>query len=189
MFRQFLSDERGTVTAETVIMIPLLLWTYLALYIFWDAYRSVNRLQKASYTIADLISREKAVTPAYLTGLGNIANYLAGGSGSPDLRVTSVVWSAADTKYKVEWSRAPKGGWLPLTTQTLQTFVPRIPVMSDGDTVIVVETRVDYQPPFDFLVGVFDVRLAGMKLDEFIPTSPRFGFRVCLEGVTCVPST
>ena len=37
MLRDFGRDEKGTIMAETVIVLPLLLWAYLALFVYWDA--------------------------------------------------------------------------------------------------------------------------------------------------------
>ena len=49
---------------------------YLALFVYWDAFRSVNTTQKAAYTISDMISREMAPLP---TGRRGWRGHCAGG--------------------------------------------------------------------------------------------------------------
>ena len=55
---RFRRDERGSVIAEMVITLPMLIWAYMAMYVYWDAFRMINSVQKASYTISDMVSRE-----------------------------------------------------------------------------------------------------------------------------------
>jgi len=47
--RRFLrQDESGTLMAEAVLVLPFMLWSYLALFVYWDSYRAVNTVQKAA---------------------------------------------------------------------------------------------------------------------------------------------
>ena len=48
----------------------------------------------------------------------------------------------------------------------------------DGDYVVIVESRVGYEP-------AFDVGMDAQTLAQFIVTRPRFVPKVCLSGVTC----
>lgn len=69
--RRFARDERGSLLAELVIILPIGVFAYFALYVYWDAFRSMNIVQKASYTISDTISREMTTfTPAYVSHPG-----------------------------------------------------------------------------------------------------------------------
>ena len=74
---------------------------------------------------------------------------------------------------------------LPLTTTTLQTLTDcatpvrcRVPAMSDGDYVIIVEAEIDYKP-------AFSIGLGNQVLRQFVVTRPRFVPRICLSGATC----
>jgi hypothetical protein len=92
-----------------------------------------------------------------------------------------VVWSQARNRFEVQWSRSTgtTGTARPqLTTATLQPFAPRIPAMTDGDTVVLVETQVEYTPALNY-------KLTGQTLNQFIVTRPRFTNRVCFVGVNC----
>ena len=67
---------------------------------------------------------------------------------------------------------------VPLTTATVAAMTYKIPEMSDGDYVVIVEAEVDYVPAFN--VGVGD-----MTIRQFIVTRPRFVPRICLTTVAC----
>ena len=72
---RFRRDEAGTLMAEAVLVLPFMLWSYLALFVYWDSYRAVNTVQKAAYTVSDMISRERtSVTEAYIVGMDSIIN-------------------------------------------------------------------------------------------------------------------
>lgn len=176
---RFARREEGTIMAETVIILPMMLWSFLALFVYWDSFRSMNTTQKASYTIADMISREMvAVNDAYITGMRNVMQYMLDQGEVPRIRVTSVSYSLANNRFEVRWSRSPSNALPILTTTSLQSLASRIPAMSDGDHVIIVETKVDYKPSFN--VGVEDT-----VLEQFIVTRPRFVPRICHASVSC----
>ena len=182
---RFARDERGSVVAEAVVALPILLWAYLALFVYWDGFRTINTVQKAAYTISDMISREMvAVTPAYVTDMDSIMEYLIDADQNVAVRVSSVTFSAARNRYEIHWSRSTDTTTLPaLTTASLQAFGDcataarcRIPEMADADFVVIVETRTAYEPVFS--VGVED-----MTIEQFIVTRPRFVTCVLMSGV------
>ena len=179
MLHRFRNEEGGTLVAEAVLVLPFMLWSYLALFVYWDAYRSVNTVQKAAYTVSDMISREMvAVSDAYINGMDAMMEYMIDHSQDAKTRVTSVTWSAINNRYEVHWSRSPGGAMPQLTTTTIQGMKDRIPVMSDGDYVVLVEVEVSYHPSFNVGVG-------NQILEQFIVTRPRFVPKVCLTGTTC----
>ncbi|OZA12368.1 MAG: hypothetical protein B7Y02_07445 [Rhodobacterales bacterium 17-64-5] len=179
MFRRFGRDESGVLMAEAIIVLPFMLWSYLALFVYWDAFRSVNTAQKAAYTISDMISREMVTLPAnYVTGMRDLMRYLIDSDQTVKIRVTEVTWSDANARFEVDWSRSPDGAMLQLTTTTIASYAYRIPKMADGDRVTIVETEVSYHPAFD--VGMNDE-----VLKQFVVTRPRFIPKLCMTGVTC----
>jgi hypothetical protein len=66
----------------------------------------------------------------------------------------------------------------PWTNETLITVVDRIPRMSDGDSVVLVETELTVQP-------VFEVGLSNQVISNFVVTRPRFLPKICLVGSPC----
>lgn len=180
--RTFARDEAGTVMAETVIVLPMLLWAYLGLFVYWDTFRSLNSVQKASYTISDIISREMISQPTtYFDGLRNVMEVLIDRDQDVKMRVTSITYKQANLRFEVLWSYSPGPAavQLPeLTTTTLQTIKSQIPAMSDADYATIVETEVPYVP-------AFNIGMNARTLKQFIVTRPRFVAPNCLTGRVC----
>ena len=178
-FAAFGRDEAGTIVAEAVIVLPLFLWAYIALFVYWDAFRSMNTVQKAAFTVSDMISREQTgITSAYIAGLSDLTEYLIDENQDANIRVTSVTWSGTNKRFQVHWSASPNGTMTPLTTATLLAFVDHIPEMSPGDFVVVLEVEVDY-------VATFDIGLPDQQFRQFIVTRPRFLPCLPLNAISC----
>lgn len=179
VLRAFGREDRGSVVVEALLVLPFMLWGYVGLFVYWDAFRSINTVQKAAYTVSDMISREMlTITPAYLTGMDTLIERLIDQTQDSSLRVTSVYFDQADQRNEVHWSMSPNSALPALTNTTLQTLDDRIPAMSDGDFVVIVEVNVAYTPTFN--VGV-----SNMTIQQFIVTRPRFVPRICMQGFSC----
>jgi Flp pilus assembly protein TadG len=178
--RRFRDDESGLIMAEFIVTLPMLIWVFMALFAYWDVFRSMNTAQKAAYAISDLISRQNNDLPlSYLDGMQSVMEYLLPTTLSAQMRFTSVKWSTANNQFEVIWSRSPGNAMPQLTTASLQAVKAQIPIMAATDTVMLVETSVPYTP-------VFNIGLApNYKLDEFIVTRPRFLNKICLQGASC----
>lgn len=147
---QFARDERGVISAETVILTPLLVWVFLALFVYWDGFRAQTTTIKASYTIADLISRENApINNAYIQGMHQVYRYMVATSEPTWMRVTSVRYTESNNRYTVLWSRTTNASRAPVqTTTTMNTLRHRLPVPADNDALLVVETWRNFTPAF-----------------------------------------
>ena len=174
--RRFRQREDGYLVVESALILPFLLWAFVALYSYWDSYRAVTQVQKATFAVADLISREqRPVNNAYINGMRMTMDTILPGDMDSELRVTSIKWVLANNRFEVEWS-AKSGGLAPLlTTGTLGPLVAKIPAMSDGDTAVIVESWVDYNATF-VLGGVQD-----MRMSQFVVTRPRFAPRIVYQ--------
>ena len=180
-FARFLRNERGTVVTEAVIVLPLLLWAYIALFVYWDAFRSTNTVQKAAFTLSDMISRDQSrggITSAYIDGMKKVMRYLIDQDQDPRLRVSSIYWSTVNNRFEVHWSRSPNNQMAPLTTASLQSYASSIPTIAAGDTVLLVETQVDYVP-------AFNVGMPQQLFSQFIVTRPRLMRCIILDGIPC----
>lgn len=175
--RRFRKDEDGLVMTEILIMLPLLIWTFAALFIWWDAFRTINLSQKASYAVSDLISRQSEVDLNFISGMQEVMDYL---SESPDnqIRVTSIEWDQQGNRYTVLFSRSPGNALPELTSNDLQELADRIPVMADNETVVIVETLTPYAP-------ILKVGVNNQMMENFVVTRPRFHRRVCLVEQPC----
>lgn len=167
--RRFLRDERGTMLVETLLILPMMLWAAFALYVYWDAYATINKVQKATYTVADILSRSRTnIGATEATGLEDLFNFLMPGDQTGRMRLTSVIYNAANTRFEVQWSCSLSPTDLPaLTTTTVQALNDKLPLTSNADTLLIVETRFDFEP-------ILDIGLNNMTLQQFVATRPRF---------------
>jgi Flp pilus assembly protein TadG len=182
LLKSLREDERGTVPVEGLLAFTFLAWWYMASFTFFDAFRQKNINLKAAYTIADMLSRETGpiagdstsvqINQTYVNGLNTMFDYLTNSRQPTWIRVTSVYWDDNDDKYRVDWSATSGTGHDEMTTYMLQAYKDRIPVMPNGDTVVLVETFMAYTP-------VFKVGLDPRWFQTFITTAPRFA--------SCVP--
>jgi len=164
---RFADDQRGSVTVEAVLILPLLLWAYVAMFVYFDAFKVQNTNLRAAYTIADMISRQSnAIDANYVNGLNTVFDYLVNIDTNTSVRTSSVFWDSVNNVYKVQWSYATNSMPL-LTNANVNDYADRLPTIPSGDTLVVVETWLDYSP-------AFDVGLQARTFKEFIATRPRF---------------
>lgn len=174
---EFRRDETGSVSLEAIIMMPLVFWTYLAMFSFFDAYQEYNVNQKAAYTISDMISRETLpLDAAYLDGVQELLDYLTHSTTDAKVRVTSLRYNKDDLRFYVHWSRA-RGGQQPVTDSEVAAWTSRIPELTDGEYIVITETWTDYTTPFS-------VGLPDQLIENFVFTRPRYAPRVLYQGTT-----
>ncbi len=207
---RFAREERAAMPLEGLMAFIFLVWWYIASFQFFDAYRQKNINLKAAYTVADMLSRETgpevgnpASTPVdqtYINGLNRMFDYLTFSKRPTWIRVSSVYWDEDDNKYRVDWSSTSGTGHLPMTTPMLQSYKSRIPVLPNGDTLILVETFMAYEPLWYYkgtpeynivngqpveVLRPYDSGLEPQWFTTFIPTAPRFASCVPWETRGC----
>lgn len=176
--RAFVAHETGGVSVETVIIFPLLLWAYAAMFIYWDAFKAQNVNLKATYTIADMISREDSdppIIPDYIDGMNDLYAYLIRSDEGNDVRVSVVDFvadpldPAAPASMCLRWSHAT-GSYLGHPDVT--PLEDDLPILPGGSQLIVVETRMTWSPPFNFQLE--PIGLDTRDMVNLVFTSPRF---------------
>lgn len=178
--RRFGKQEDGLVMTEFLIMLPLLVWTFMALFIYWDAFRMINQAQKASYSISDLISRQSNIDATFVNGTQTVMEYFVGNSPAIRVRITSAKYNETTNRYTVLFSRSP-GNRMPQLTNTnvnQTAFRARLPITANQHSVVIVETEVSYTPGFE-------VGIPAHTFDNFIVTRPRYDRQVCYTGLSC----
>lgn len=170
LFARFRNDERGSIATEAALMFPLLLWAVLASYVYFEAFRNQSVNTKAAYTISDAMSREdRYITNSYVEAMWRLHAFLTNSNNETKLRITMVEYHAEEDRYRSVWSR-DRGGvgtygddqWI-----TEAALKSQLPVMPDGETVIVVQTWVTHEP-------VFSVGLDAFTFEDTVITRPRF---------------
>lgn len=165
--QRFRKDDSGTVAVESIIVLPLLFWSLMAMYAFFDAYRQASLNVKAAYTIGDMLSREtNFVTNDYMNTAHNLFDLMTRSNSASKLRVTVVRWDGVNNQYKRDWSKT-RGSVPELTNTQVRNLAAKLPVMPHNERVIVVETWARYYPPFN--VGIDE-----QDLYNFVFTRPRF---------------
>lgn len=171
----FRDETDGTVAVESVVMLPLILWAFCGLFVFFDAYRQNAISQKAAYTISDMISRETApIDNDYLDGMYSMLNFLTRSGQERRMRVTIVRYDADGDEYHVEWSQT-RGTMDPLEDADVNAWTDKLPIMVDEERLILVETRTIYEPPFN-------IGLNQQSLNTFVFTRPRFAPQVLFDA-------
>ncbi|MCC5956417.1 MAG: pilus assembly protein [Natronohydrobacter sp.] len=107
---RYRDDTRGSMTVEMVLVVPVLLWAYFAMVIFFDAYRARMEAQAAALTVADLISRQTDTIRAdYLEGMNDVYDFLTTRAQDTRLRISSVTWDQDMQDNVIMWSHGTRG--------------------------------------------------------------------------------
>lgn len=174
--RRFRSSEEGSIAVESILVFPILCWAYLATFVYFDAFRVQSTTLKAAYTISDALSREADyVTPVYLDSLYRLQEMLTSSNHNTKMTVSIVTYRASDNKYLVRWSQS-RGGGTTLTNGNIYKIVPSLPVMPDGEVVIVYQNWLAYEPAFSIGLNAF-------VFENLVVTRPRFTAQVCYNTV------
>lgn len=181
--KRFSDKEDGAVSVEAVLVFPILVWAITATFVFFDAFKTLHISQKATYAVADMMSRETtAVDDDYLTTMHELFAYLSKDQEDASAIRFSVVQRGLDADGNEEttlvWSEGV-GGAEGLTN--IETIEDRIPLMMIGDQLVVVETEHEWAP-------AFAVGLASYRFREVSISRPRFSPQLCFDDgvdVTC----
>lgn len=149
----FASKENGSLSIETALIFPVLVWTVTLTYTFFDGFLENTSNLKAAYTVSDLISREgeNEITDTYAESMYLVYNRMVTDNSPLKMRLSAIQYIAADDdegteeRYRVEWSTTCgfESNW---TADNLDPLIERLPRMADLDTLIIVETSKPYVP-------------------------------------------
>jgi hypothetical protein len=164
----FKVETQGSVSVEFMLILPLLFWWYAASFVFFDAFSANNRALKTSYMVSDILSRQTEIDNDYLDGLETFLEFMTNVESGIWIRVTSVQFST-DDGYEVDWSYSTGSETALVTSQltSLDLDDNYLPLMANGESVILSETYVPYQPGYD-------VGLLARTYSNVIVTRPRF---------------
>ncbi len=152
LFNRTAKNEDGIMTVEALIVLPLLFWSIWASYNFFDGYRQSSRNLKATYAIADVISRERSIiNGSYVDTLYEIFQTMVDQSAFMTMRVTFFRFDQAEDAHYILWSCA-RGDAVELPEGFFGKF-SLLPEMPDNGKMIYVETMHLYERPYKFLWG------------------------------------
>ena len=182
--RRFKSSESGLITIETLIIFPVITWALLASVTFTDAFRHQTTLQKSVYTAGDLISRAngRSITPEYIDGVYSFVRRMNDSPHPVRMRITLIGWDQQAEQLRVVWSNSSHAG----ADGELDDFIlnlnyaPFIPTITQGETLLLTEGWLDYEPPFN-------VGLSARVLSEIALLRPRFAPGISYDVTNAPP--
>ena len=178
--RRFRDDRSGIIELEAIILLPLTMFVLVMLFSFFHTFRTVNDHVKATYAVADLISRQNTpVDAAMIEGLRRVQKLASGAVHDPVwLRISSFYYHGTDQRFRLSGtpgSRSTNPSIVPpLTDATVYTVQDRLPLAAAGDGVILVETWRDYTPPFSLNWGGFGDLFGPSVIRETVVIRPHF---------------
>ena len=105
--RRFRSETRGAAVLEAVIITPVLIWVYVGSFVFFDAFRTYSNSVRATYAVADVISREQNnLTPFDLDGFANLFATIVRNNADVRMRMSQIIYDANTDSMRVDWSHA-----------------------------------------------------------------------------------
>ncbi len=177
-FKRVAKNEDGIMTVEALIVLPLLFWSIWASYNFFDGYRQSARNLKATYALADIISRERStVNSAYIDTLYDVARTMVAQRSDMSMRVTFVRFDEPDDAHYVLWSCVRGDDAVKLTDASVGQIKDQLPLMPDNGKMILVETNNTYRRPFKFLWGSDE-----LLMENFVFTHPRVYDNINSDG-------
>ena len=166
--RAFAEETRGTVAVESIILLPLVVWMYLAMFTFFDMLRMRSMTQKATFTVADAYSRETSkINDTFVSSSFSLFQQMVR-DNSAGLRVSVLRYDPDTDRYLVSWSqkRGTSGG-AALNEAAANAMKDQLPNIAAGDEFLLVETWNNYQIPFK--IGMDD-----FEMKSLIFMNPRF---------------
>ncbi len=196
--RSFRSDERASVTIEFVMISPLIMLWILGSYVFFDTYRQATAAAKATYLVGDIVSRLLELDDNDLqytmTELFDHLTWRA--PGGKWVRITSVSYDEDADQYNVEWSTVigdptyvvaegeVRGGdrdpdtldFEIVDSYTDGSELPTdiMPTTADGDSFILTESYVPFDPIISSTMWFDWAGLADLEWRNRVINRPRF---------------
>lgn len=159
--RGFRQDQAGASIVEFALLAPVLLAVFVGSVTAFDLFRNVQNVEKATFTIGDMLSRQSLVTPTTLKDMGDLMQHMVLTASDGGIRVSSFVMK--NGRFEQVWSEK-RGENVPTTPLPVDI----LPNIAEGDTVLLTESFV----PHEAIVASFgfsDIVLQGRAVHR-----PRF---------------
>jgi hypothetical protein len=172
---RFQRDESASFTVEAVVFFPVIMMTIMAMFTFYDMFKTRSISLKANYAISDYLSREStAISESYLKGLFDVYQYLSPAADAPWMRVTVVGCTFrcdADTRELfTHWSYSTQEADALDNDYLSDAYMETIPAIASGEYVVMVETGYSYNSPIKIPFAEFVTR----HFNDVVVTRPRF---------------
>jgi Flp pilus assembly protein TadG len=147
--RRFGGCERGVSMIEFVLVFPIMIFLFVGLVEFGEAFSVNRKIRNAANTVSDLVSQEGSVSNAQLRDIVSVGTELLKPYGVAPftLRVTSVVADARN-RTTVAWS-FPAGG--PAVGSAFP--LPQAQLTEPNSSVIVTQASYAFRPSAGYFIG------------------------------------
>ncbi len=178
ILRKFKSNERGAITLEMIILLPLLVLWIVGSNSFFDAFKTYLRASKATYTAVDLISRQNEIGPSYMTNVGSVFRSIVDADGAnatviiSSIRMTGGSFDTGGT-LELDWSLNGAGGTG--LTSAGQIPLAYIPNLLEGEYTVLIQTNVPFIPIYSW------GNLTAKTFSNTVAVTPRFDVRVSMN--------
>lgn len=154
--RTFKSEE-ASITVEAVVVVPFLVLLTVGMWVIYDAVRQQSVNYKATYTINDLMARERSsITHDYLRSMlrlyNLLDNYVEGHTPSKDSRYISfsqVTWREALGRYDVVWSRKRSHLDDNINDDEIQLATSDLPILGNCEMLLLITSHKAYSDPMN----------------------------------------
>jgi Flp pilus assembly protein TadG len=137
---RLLRERSGTSGIEFALVVPMMLFFFLASITVFDIYRTYQNIVQANGIVADVISRQTSVDSTFVANLYSVFTHLQQNSTAPmALRISSIKRTAG--VYKLDWTKESGTVGL-LKPQVLSATT--LPQLTDGDSVVYIEGTTSY---------------------------------------------
>lgn len=148
-------------------MLPMMAWAILSAFSYFDGLRQDNINIKAASTLSDMLSRETvSIDDEYIDGMQRVLTFLTGGRFNTALRVSVFQYDSDSEQFVLNWSQATNATPA-LTADTQYLVEDRLPLTAGGDTIITLETWIDYR-------ALYTYALEDTVLYQFTVTRARY---------------
>jgi hypothetical protein len=172
-FRNTKSDEEGATTVEFLLVMPLVVFWFAGTFTFFDAYSEWTRSVKATYTVADVMSRQFEMEENYEDDMNSLfASIMGENSNNTYVRISSI--ERTDDAYHIDWTCASGMHSGYINDDEIPTAL--IPNILNGEAVIIVESYMDFVPFQDY------IGLTAKTLTKKVVISPRFTSKLERDG-------
>lgn len=158
-------DESGATMVEFLFVMPLIVFWFAGTFTFFDAYSTWTRSVKATYTVADIISRQTEVDDDYITTMNTLfASIMGANTNDTHVRISGI--NRTLDGYEIAWSTAT--GMHPNLKTDEEIPVEIFPDFVVGESTILIESYIPFVPFQDY------IGIEARTLIKKIVINPRF---------------
>lgn len=174
--KRFIRCETASATIEFVLWVPLLIIWLLSIVVFFDAFKTRGALISTNATVTDIVSRNTQIWQDYMDLLQLMQSSMLSSPNGSGIRISSILFTLDPDEpdepgvYTVEWSGVTGTMDEELEDDDIQIEI--LPDMYSSETILLVETVINYQPITKFIGFTFT------QLHAVSAVSPRYDSRV-----------